>query len=71
MAADRRDRVVERHQVDLGGAALEPGEAPQRLGRVHLLEPEEPPERHACLDLVRADLERDVLEHRVSVGRSA
>ena len=59
------DRIVDRHQVDLGALPRDPDEAvAQERWRDHRLEAEQAPEAHARVGPVASDLERDVLEHR-------
>jgi hypothetical protein len=51
-------------QVDLRSPSLQPADrAAEWLGRIDLLESEEPPELNGAVSLLRGNLERDVLEH--------
>lgn len=53
------------HQVDLGPVALEPGEAVRQGGwRLDLCEPEQGEELDGALDVVRPQLDADVVEHQ-------
>lgn len=57
------DRLLARHQVDLGALAFEPGVLAQRLRRGNALEPEQLEEADRRLDVRRRDLDPNVMEH--------
>jgi hypothetical protein len=57
------DRILARHQMDLGPLAFDPGELLERRRRLDPLEPEQLEEADGRLDIRGRDLDSDVVEH--------
>jgi hypothetical protein len=71
VAAGRHRGIVLRHQMDLGAAALQPGELGEGRRWLDPFEAEQLEELDRVIDVSRPDLYSDVMQHRLKVTETA